>query len=200
MPALVAKNLFLQITWLGIVTERLGLEVETEPRKSVDLDWNGVLGGAHSGRHRASDSRVLQQHKIDTQIANVRQLSVVSREEIDQIARAMKIPKFNPEWLGANIVLSGCPDFSHIPPSSRLQATNGTTLVVDMQNYPCHQIGMTIERDLPGLGQSFKQYAKGRRGVTAWVERPGQLAIGDQLKLHCPEQRVWLPDGQSHLI
>jgi hypothetical protein len=26
------------------------------------------------------------------------------------------------------------------------------------------------------------------------------LAIGDQLKLHCPEQRVWLPDGQSHLI
>ena len=63
MPALVAKDLFLQITWLGIVTERSGVEVETEPRKSLDLDWNGVLGGAHSGRHRASDSRVLQQHK-----------------------------------------------------------------------------------------------------------------------------------------
>ena len=130
----------------------------------------------------------------------MRQLSIVSREEIDQIARAMKIPKFNPEWVGANIVLSGCPDFLHIPPSSRLQATNGTTLVVDMQNYPCHQIGITIERDLPRLGKSFKQYAKGRRGVTVWVERPGQLTLGDQLRLHCPEQSVWLPDGQSHLI
>ena len=98
------------------------------------------------------------------------------------------------------LVVSGCLDFSYIPPSSRLQANNGTTLIVDTQNYPCHQIGMTIERDLPGHGKSFMQHAKGRRGVTAWTERPGQLALGDKMRLHRPEQWAWRPDGHALLL
>ena len=138
MPALVATEVFAKITWVGVVPERRGAEVETECRSEIDLDWDGVVGGAHSGRNRASDSRVMQQHKRNTQIANVRQLSIVSEEEIAEIARAMNIAQFDPEWLGANLVVSGCPDFSHIPPSSRFQSENGTTLIVDMQNYPCH--------------------------------------------------------------
>ena len=36
--------------------------------------------------------------------------------------------------------------------------------------------------------------AKGLRGVTAWVERPGCLRIGDPLRLHVPDQRPWRPD------
>lgn len=200
MPALVATDIFIQITWFGVVTARHTTEVETESRSTVNLDWDGVVGGTYNGRTRASDSRVLQQHRRDTKIANVRQLSIVSQENIDHISHAMGIPQFNPEWLGANLVVAGCRDFSYIPPSSRLQADNGTTLIVDMQNYPCHQIGMTIERDMPGHGKSFKQHAKGRRGVTAWVERPGQLALGNKMRLHRPEQREWQPDGQARLL
>jgi len=143
---------------------------------------------------------VLQQHPRGTDIINVRQLSIVSQEEIDQIARDMGLAQLNPQWLGATMVVSGCRDFSHIPPSSRLQAQQGTTLVVDMQNHPCHQVGMTIERDLPGQGKSFKAHAKGKRGVTAWVERPGDLALGDVLRLHCPVQRAWQADGQARLL
>ena len=178
-----------------MVTARHTTEIQTESRATIDLDWDGVIGGAYNSRSRSSDSRVLQQHRPDTQIANVRQLSIVSQEDIDHIAHAMGISQFNPEWLGANLVVAGCCDFSYIPPSSRLQADNGTTLIVDMQNYPCHQTGMTIERDLPGHGKYFKQYARGRRGVTAWVERPGQLALGDKMRLHSPEQRAWQPEG-----
>ena len=200
MPALVATDVFIQITWVGVVTARHTTEIETESRAKIDLDWDGVIGGAYNSRIRGSDSRVLQQHRPNTKIANVRQLSIVSKEDIDHIAHAMGIPQFNPEWLGANLVVAGCRDFSYIPPSSRLQADNGTTLIVDMQNYPCHQIGVTIERDLPGHGKSFKQHAKGRRGVTAWVERPGQLALGDKMRLHRPEQRAWQPDGQARLL
>ena len=83
MPALVATEVFAKITWVGVVPERLGAEVETECRSEIDLDWDGVVGGAHSGRNHASDSRVMQQHKRDTQIANVRQLSIFSEEAID---------------------------------------------------------------------------------------------------------------------
>ena len=41
---------------------------------------------------------------------------------------------------------------------------------------------------------------KGKRGVTAWVERPGDLALGDVLRLHCPVQRAWQADGQARLL
>ena len=199
MPALVATDISLTITWLGVVTHRREIEIETDPRQTLQLDWDGVVGAAYRGRTRASDSRVLQQHSRGTDIINVRQLSIVSQEELEQIARDMGLAHINPQWLGATMVVSGCPDFSHIPPSSRLQAPQGTTLVVDMQNYPCHQVGMTIERDMPGQGKSFKGYATGKRGVTAWVERPGDLNLGDVLRLHRPEQRAWEADVQAHL-
>ena len=154
-----------------------------------------MIGGAHNGRNRASDSRLMQQNKREIEIANVRQRSIVSEEEIAKIAWAMNIAYFNPEWLETNLVVAGCPDFSHVPPSSRFQSENGTTLIVVMQNYPCHQVAVTIECDFPGQGKSFKQHAKCRRGVTAWVKRPRRLLLGDQLRRHCPEQRAWHLDG-----
>ena len=91
-----------------------------------------------------------------TQIANVRQISIVSQEDIERITLAIGISEFNPQLLGANLVVTGCNDFSYILPSSRLQAGNGTTLIVNMKNYPYHQIGMTIEPDLLTHGKSFK--------------------------------------------
>ena len=64
MPVLRATNVYLTITWLGVVTHRRDIEIETEPRKRLDLDWDGVTGAAHLGRTRASDSRVLQQIRV----------------------------------------------------------------------------------------------------------------------------------------
>ena len=124
MPALVATDICLTITWLGVVTQRREIEVETDARQTLQLDWDGVVGAAYRGRTRASDSRVLQQHSRGTDIINVRQLSIVSQEELEQIARDMGLAHINPQWLGATMVVSGCPDFSHIPPSSRLQAAS----------------------------------------------------------------------------
>ena len=72
MPALEATDVYLTITWLGVVTHRREIEIETEPRKRLQLDWDGVVGAAHRGRTRASDSRVLQQHQRGTDIINVR--------------------------------------------------------------------------------------------------------------------------------
>ncbi len=42
MPALVATEVFAKITWVGVVPERHGAEVETECRSEIDLDWDGV--------------------------------------------------------------------------------------------------------------------------------------------------------------
>ena len=44
MPALRATDVHLTITWLGVVTHRRDIEIETEPRQKLQLDWDGVVG------------------------------------------------------------------------------------------------------------------------------------------------------------
>jgi MOSC domain-containing protein YiiM len=122
---------------------------------------------------------------------NVRQLSIVSAEELDGIAQEMGLAALDPALIGASIVVQGIPDFTHLPPSSRIQAASGATLTIDMENGPCVFPGREIEAEHPGFGARFKPAASGRRGVTAWVERPGALAVGDEMTLFIPDQRGW---------
>lgn len=87
--------------------------------------------------------------------------------------------------------MEGLPDFTHLPPSSRLQGPDGVTLVVDMLNEPCQEPAVTMAKATGGEGKAFKAAATGKRGVTAWVEREGTLRIGDMVRLHIPSQRAW---------
>ena len=128
-----------------------------------------------------------------TEIRNVRQLSVLSQEEMQETAAEMGLDTLDPSYLGVSILLKGIPDFTHVPPSSRLQGPDGVTITIDMENRPCVIPGREVEADLPGHGAAFKPAAQGRRGVTAWVERPGILNLGDSLTLFVPDQRAWVP-------
>ena len=190
MPALKPTAFIARITWLGRVPDR-GRSLRAEPLEAVTLTFAGIAGEAHGGLTRAACSRVAAQHPRGTEIRNVRQLSIVSAEELAQIATEIGVDRLDPAWVGASMVLEGLPDFTRIPPASRLQAAAGTTLVVDMENRPCHLPAKVIEEDAPGHGQAFKAAAKGRRGITAWVEREGPLAVGDMLTLHIPDQPAW---------
>ena len=108
-----------------------------------------------------------------------------------QVVDAMGVDHFDPTWVGASMVVEGLPDLTHLPPSSRLQSEAGTTLVVDMENRPCHLPAKVIDEDAPGHGKAFKAAAKHKRGITAWVEREGPLKLGDVLRLHIPDQPIW---------
>lgn len=190
MPALKPTDYYAEIVWLG----RVPPEGETLPSvavDSVDLTFAGVEGERHSGLTRPSCSRVLSQHPRGTEIANARQLAIVSREEMEATAAAMGLGALAPELVGASMVVAGLPDFTHLPPSSRLQAESGATLVVDMENRACVLPGREISQANPEQGPLYKPSAQGRRGITAWVERPGRLAVGDRLRLHIPDQRLW---------
>lgn len=190
MPALLPTNYSSKIIWLGRVANR-DASLRSEPLEQVHASFTGGAGEDHGGLTRASCSRVVAQYPIGTEIRNVRQFSVVSVEELSAIAAEIGVEALDPAWIGASLVLQGIPDFSHVPPSSRLQNSDGTTLVIDMQNRPCNLPAPVIEEDAPGHGRAFKPAAKGRRGVTAWVEREGPLRLGDELRLHIPDQRGW---------
>ncbi|MES0864088.1 MOSC domain-containing protein [Ruegeria sp. SCPT10] len=191
MPFLRETEYSAEVLWLGHVPA--GTSLRAHAVDALQLGFEGVQGERHEGLNRASCVRVGNLYPKGTEIRNVRQLSILSAEELDKIAAEMRLDHLDPSYLGASIVLGGIPDFSHIPPSSRLQINSGVTLTVDMENAPCILPGREIEAEHAGHGAGFKPAAKGRRGVTAWVERPGELRVGDRMKLFVPDQPIWAP-------
>ena len=194
MPPLIPTTHTARVTWLGyqpVPVEKL--VITSAPLEVMPLTFAGYDGEVHAGLTRPSCSRVLKLYPRDTEIRNVRQLSIVSAEEMAEVARDMGLATMDYTWVGASLVLEGIPDFTHLPPSSRLQGPDGVTLVIDMENLPCQEPAVTIEKARPGLGKGFKAAAAGKRGVTAWVEREGILRLGDVMTLHIPAQRPWEP-------
>lgn len=190
MPALLPTRYRGTITFLGYVADRES-RLESTPLTEVLASFGGFAGEAHGGLTRPSCSRVQAQYPRGTVIRNTRQFSILSAEDLTAIAAKMGLPALDPALLGASMVIEGIPDFTHVPPSSRLQAEGGATLVVDMENRPCTLPARPIEAVAPGFGAAFKAAARGRRGVTAWVEREGILRLGQTVTLHIPDQRVW---------
>ncbi|MFT4706699.1 MAG: MOSC domain-containing protein YiiM [Ascidiaceihabitans sp.] len=195
MPALIPTEYTARITWLGRVIENSGT-MRSEPMNEAMAQFGGFEGEAHSGLTRASCVRVTSQHPKGTTINNVRQLSVMSAEEIAQIATTMGLSDIDPTLLGVSLIIEGIVDLTHVPPSSRLQCeASGATISIDMVNRPCVLPGREIEMESEGFGARFKPAAVGKRGVTAWVEREGLLRVGDVMRLHIPDQRAWSPLG-----
>ncbi len=191
MPALLKTNFSGVITWLGRVPDREAA-LQSEPLAQLMASFAGPEGEAHGGLTRPACSRVSTQYKRDLPIRNVRQFSILSAEDLTDIGAEMGLDGPLPaELVGASMVISGIPDFTMIPPSSRLQAKGGATLVVDMENRPCTLPAKPIQARFPGFGAKFKRAAVGRRGVTAWVEAEGLLKVGQTITLHIPDQPVW---------
>lgn len=190
MTLLAPTDHHAEIVWLGIVPDR-DASLRATPLPEVEAAWEGFVGDAHSGLTRPACVRVKAQHPKGTEIRNTRQISILSQEELDETARALDLDALDPAWIGASLVVRGIPDFTKLPPASRLIAENGTTITTDTENAPCNLSGREVERAREGRGLRYKQAAAGRRGVTAWIERPGRLALGDRLRLHLPPPDAW---------
>jgi MOSC domain-containing protein YiiM len=165
--------------------------LEKASRDKVDIIFDGIVGDCHSGRTYASDSRLLKQYKRGVPIANTRQLSVLSEEQLSEIASLLDIPRLEPEWVGANLVTSGIPDLTFLPPSTRMMFSSGATLIVDGENAPCRYVSDVINKHHPGKGDPFPKLARHKRGLVAWVEKEGAIAVGDEIVLHIPPQRIY---------
>ncbi len=171
------------------VDRQAGLEKSRADR--LNLSFAGIVGDCHGGLTRKSDVRTVKVYPRNSDIRNVRQLTLLSVEELAEIAAAMEIPELKPEWIGTNIVTAGIPRLTLMPPSTRLQFPSGATLVVDMENAPCRQIADVILRHHPDEAPRFVKAAQHKRGLTAWVEREGTIHAGDAITLFLPPQRIY---------
>ena len=161
----------------------------TTRQPEVRVTFAGFEGDRHAGITMRSDGRT-PFYPRGTEIRNLRQVSLVSIEELAEIAALMRLPGIEPEWLGANLALVGLERLTYLPPFTRLFFAADAVLVVVGENLPCLVAGRVIQShypDQPGLAEQFTKAALHRRGVTAWVERPGIIRAGEAVGIRIPE-------------
>lgn len=172
-----------------------GGDFVSAPVDELPLTFEGIPGDVHSGVTRKSGGRE-PWYRRGTELRNERQVTIVSRPELAEAAAEMGIDAIEPEWIGANLALDGVPMLSMLPASTLLFFEGGATLKVDFQNGPCKIAGTSIARhvgrpDDVGLALSFVPAAGRRRGVLAWVEKPGTLTMGEKVRVQLPEQWIY---------
>lgn len=191
MSALLSKTSITGVVTGLFASPKRELGLERTPMQQLRLRFDGIEGDCHGGMTRASDSRMLKMFKRNTEVKNARQISVLSEEELAQIASHMGIPEVKPEWVGANLVTRGIPDLTLLPPSTRLQFPSGATIVVDIENVPCRYPAEVIASHHPEPKVGFVTAANNKRGVVGWIECEGEVKMGDAILLWLPPQRIY---------
>jgi MOSC domain. len=172
-----------------------GDSFETQPVAAADLDFDGIAGDLHAGETRKSSSRE-PWYPRGTTIRNDRQLTIVAPDELALVAERMGIAEIRPEWIGANLLIDGVAHLSMLPAGTQLFCEGGATIKIDAQNGPCRIAGRLLAQragmaDVAAGALQFPKVAKRLRGVVAWVEKPGRVALGEAVSVRIPEQWIY---------
>ncbi|MDB5542554.1 MAG: hypothetical protein JWQ89_4281 [Devosia sp.] len=165
-----------------------GPAAESTARPELLLTYAGIVGDRHEGLVRRSNARE-PWYPRGTPMRNERQISILSAEELAEVAASLSLPHLAAEWIGANLVLSGIPYLTQLPPRSLMLFPSGATIRIDGDNDPCRKSGKAIAAHCEGRADiqfGFVKAAIGRRGLVGWVEREGVVRPGDAVKV-----RTW---------
>jgi hypothetical protein len=156
-----------------------------EPQLKIEL--GGIPGDRHFGLTRPADVRQ-KFYPRGTEIANRRQLSIVTVEECALIAESLGLPEVLPEWLGANLLLEGYPSLTLLPQGARLLIGDRVGLISEGENLPCKGPGKVIASTYgdESLAARFVTGAKKKRGIVCSVERTGTIQVGDTVQIMIP--------------
>ncbi len=162
-----------------------GHDVPT-PVDSLVLDWGGPVGDRHHGLTARSDTRQRQHYERGTEIRNHRQVSLVAAEELAEVAAAMGVPELGPGLIADNLYLRGVPQLTALPRMTRLVFAGGAVLMLGGENGPCTISGALIEAVHGTPPSAFPKAALHKRGVTGWVEHPGEIHPEETFEVRAP--------------
>jgi hypothetical protein len=154
-------------------------------QKTVMVTFEGFEGDKHSGLTKPSDGRT-KFYPRGTKIRNNRQISIISTEEMLEVANELNIPALLPEWMGANLLVNGIPTLTSLKPNTRLLFTGGPTLLITEENFPCMILTKEIcshFKERPDLEVNIIKAAIHKRGLVAVVELPGVIKEGDEVRV-----------------
>lgn len=198
-----------RVAWLGVGEER----IVSAPRESITLELGGIQGDRHFGTSKKAGVREKTYHLKGEPIANLRQVSIVSVEECVAMASALGIESVRPSDLGANIMVSGIPSLTMLPPGTRLifgDINTGATVFVYKRNKPCMCPAKAMQQS-GGLSydqvRDFEEVAKHQRGLVGFVGYHGEIKVGDAVHVILPsrelpvkletEIEIWNQEGTS---
>lgn len=181
------------------------LATKTVPKIQLVRGY-GIKGDRHAGT-RLLDVREKELRAfglpVGIEIANYREFSAVSLEELEDIEKSLDLPKFIPVGsLGENLVLSGIPKLSQLPIGTMLffkkseKQIRTAVLVVWAQNKPCAGPGEVLQKifpSVPNLKTLFAKHAIGKRGVVGSIYSSGVIHEGDIVIAKIPEQKIYQP-------
>lgn len=135
------------------------------------------------------------------EVANFREFSAVSVEEVSAIANILGLAEIPYGCLGENLVLSALPRLTELPTGTMLCFKKGdrlrsAVLVVWGENTPCIFPGKIIQQRLPAsseIARGFAKAAMGRRGIVGSIYSSGFIARGDSVVVKVPSQRIYDP-------
>lgn len=168
--------------YLGIEGTHSSLEVD-----KLVCNLDGIQGDRHKSVSKlagAQESHIVDKYRP---VANFRQVTIISKEEMEATAQILKVPTLYAEDFSANIVLCNISDFTKLSPVYYLVFSNSrkeTHAVIRMmgENRPCVVAGENMERRYPdekGLKSRFVKAAFGMRGQVAIVYAEGIIRTGD---------------------
>jgi len=162
--------------------------IASSARNYIQAELAGLTGDRHYGHTALANARY--PYPRNTEIRNSRQVSIISVEEMESVAAEIGVPHILPEWLGANLLVSGIPSLTLVPPSSRFHFQGGAVLVIQGENDPCSYPGKLIQEqfpEIPRLSPAFISAAIHKRGLVAWIEKAGKIATGEEFTAEIAE-------------
>ena len=166
----------------------------------------GPEGDSHCGfsrklsGHDSDYIRTSNLKKKEDEVFNWRSWTAISQEEMSSVSQDLEvvIPQ---GCLLENMVVTGIPNFSKLPPTSRLvfpkhdqselfdqHAVGQAILAVWEENSPCRHVGERLEKHYgeDGLMARFVAAAQGKRGVMGFVLSAGLVKVGDPIEVYPP--------------
>lgn len=166
------------------------------PKQETEFFYDGIKGDKHWGLTALARTKH-PEFKEKIELKNTRQVSIMSVEELDLIAKELAIPEIKAEWMSANMLVSGIPNLSQLPPGTRFYFQGGLILYNEGQNFPCKTTARIMMEKFPdeeGIYQRFLKAALEKRGLVAWVEYPGKLSAGNSFEIDLPPcwENLWV--------
>jgi hypothetical protein len=169
-----------------------GDDFVTAPRGEIALAPEGIPGDRHATALRPATARDPWLPR-GLQLRNDRQISMLSVEDLAQIAAALDLAQVAPELVGANIVVEGLDRFSRIPAGAHLafggawggqgRFDGAAILKAEAYNHPCRGPGRRLAAAYarPDLEFAFPKAARSLRGLVLSVSLAGVIRAGDQV-------------------
>jgi len=176
--------------------------INGKPVPRINMAFGGPVSDRHAGRERRLSGhdgeyiRTSSRRKGDN-VLNWRMWSGLSTEEIGRVENELDVA-IPPGCLLENMIISGIPNFSQLPPTTRLvfpeHKVSGMTrtfqaiLAVWEENGPCRTVGERLAKHhgQDELVHRFVKYAQRRRGVVGLVLTPGIICVGDEVLVFPP--------------